>query len=551
MIGRRELIGAGAAMMLASRAWAKEADLDLALVGGTIWTSLPALPRTDALGVIGDRIVALGSDAVNLGIGRKTRVIKLGGAFVMPAFIDNHTHFLKGSLALIEPELLGATDQASFADRIGRAARARPGRWILGQSWDEQRMGGQLPTKAWVDAVTPDTPVAVPRTDLHMLLINSAALKLAGIDRNTPDPDGGVIVRDAAGDPTGILKDNAKALVERVIPRPAAADERSALAGGIALAHRHGIAQVHITEIDWNAQDALRRDKVAKDAGLRFYSMVPLQDWEKLAAIVGSEGRGDQWVRWGGLKGLADGSLGSRTALFKKPYDDAHDTSGVRIMPLDDMRAAVAGADRLGLQVTIHAIGDRANEEVLDVLRDVAASNGPRDRRFRIEHAQHVALATIPRFARQGVIASVQPYHAIDDGRWAAQRIGRDRLAGTYAFGSLIRSGAHVTFGSDWSVAPLDPILGIHAAVTRETTDGANPQGWIPEQKVSAEEAMVAYTSANAHAGFQETLTGTLAPCYLADIVVLDGDISRMDPERIQTCKVLRTFVGGIERYAA
>lgn len=542
-------MGAGAALLLAGRAGAEGADLDLALVGGAVWTGLPGLPRTDAIGVVGDRIVALGHDAVTAGIGRGTRVVKLGGAFAMPAFIDNHTHFLKGALALLEPELLGATNQVSFADLIGRAARARPGRWITGQSWDEQRMGGQLPTKTWIDAVTADTPVAVPRTDLHMLLLNSVALRRAGIDRNTPDPDGGVIVRDAMGEPTGILKDNAKAFVERIIPRPGAADEKSALAGAIALAHKHGLAQVHITEIDWNAQDALCRSDVAKDSGLRFYSMVPLQDWKKLAEIVKRDGRGDQWVRWGGVKGLADGSLGSRTALFKAPYDDAHDTSGVRVMPLDEMREAVSGADRSGLQVSVHAIGDRANDNVLDVMRDVAAANGPRDRRFRIEHAQHVALSTIPRFARQGVIASVQPYHAIDDGRWAVKRIGHERLAGTYAFRSLIRSGAHVTFGSDWPVAPLDPILGVHAAVTRQTIDGANPDGWIPEEKVTAEEAMVAYTSANAFAGFQENLTGTMAPGNLADIVVIDADISLMPPDRIRHCRVLRTFVGGIERY--
>ena len=272
---------------------------------------------------LGDRIVAVGNDAVRAAISRRTRVVELSGAFAMPAFIDNHTHFLKGALAQAQPELLSATNRAEFAERIGRAARANPGQWITGRSWDEQRMGGELPTRQWIDAVTPDTPVAVPRTDLHMFLLNSVALRLAGVDRNTPDPEGGVIVRDANGEPTGILKDNAKLLVQRVIPRPTPAQEESALRAAIALAHSHGIAQVHVPETDWNAHNALRRSPVADESGMRFYSFVPLADWRQIAATVEQEGRGDEWVRWGAVKGLADGSLGSRTAVFRAPYTDA------------------------------------------------------------------------------------------------------------------------------------------------------------------------------------------------------------------------------------
>jgi predicted amidohydrolase YtcJ len=224
-----------------------------------------------------------------------TRRLAAQGAFAMPAFIDNQTHFLKGALAEAQPELLSATNRAEFAERIGRAARAHPGQWITGRSWDEQRMGGELPTRSWIDAVTPDTPVAVPRTDLHMFLLNSVALRLAGVDRNTPDPEGGVIVRDANGEPTGILKDNAKLLVQRVIPRPSPAQEEAALRSAIALGHAHGIAQVHVPETDWNAHDALRRSPIARQSGMRFYSFVPRQDWRKIAATVEKEGRGDQW----------------------------------------------------------------------------------------------------------------------------------------------------------------------------------------------------------------------------------------------------------------
>lgn len=539
-----------AAMFTGSLRAAVTQGLDVAIVGGPVWTGVTNAPRTDAIGMIGNRIVAVGDRAVRAAITPRTRIVNLDGAFAMPAFIDNHTHFLKASLALNQPELLGAKSRADFAALIGAAARANPGVWITGRSWDEQRMGGELPTKEWIDAVTPDTPVCVPRTDLHSFLVNSVVLKLAGITRDTPDPAGGVIVRDAKGEPTGVLKDNAKLLVSRIMPPPTPAQDEAAVRSGIKLAHENGFAQVHIPEIDWRCHEALRRTPVAKELGLRFYSMVPLQDWEKMVAIVKAEGKGDEWVRWGGLKGLADGSLGARTALFHEEYADQPGWSGVRILSVEELTAFTSGADKAGLQVAVHAIGDLANDDVLDVFQNIAAKNGKRDRRFRIEHAQHVRPATIPRFARQGVIASVQPFHAIDDGRWAIKRIGQKRLDGTYAFGSLIKSGAHVTFGSDWSVGPLDAVQGIHGAVTRETIDGANPKGWLPDQKVTVEQALHSYTVENAYAGFQERDVGRIAPGYLADIVVLDRDLTKIDPETIHETKVRKTIVGGVERYS-
>ena len=551
-IGRRQFLTGGIAFAAMSRRlMAQSSGLDLALVNGAVWTGVASAPRTDAIGITGDRIVAIGNDAVLAAITPRTRVVDLKGAFAMPAFLDNHTHFLKGALAETQPELLTAKNRAEFADRIGRAARANPSQWITGRSWDEQRMGGELPTREWIDAVTPDTPVAVPRTDLHMFLLNTVALHRAGIDFNTPDPEGGVIVRDAQGVPTGILKDNAKLLVQRVIPRPTPEQEESALRAAIAMGHAHGVAQVHVTETDWNAHNALRRTTVARDSGMRFYSFVPLKDWRQIATTVEQEGRGDEWVRWGGVKAVSDGSLGSRTALFRAPYTDAADTAGVRVIPLDELRQNVLDADQAGIHVTVHAIGDLANDDVLDVFETVAATNGQRDRRFRIEHAQHLTAASIPRFKRQSVIASVQPYHAIDDGRWAVKRIGEARLDGTYAFASLIRSGATVTFGSDWPVAPLDPILGIHAAVTRQTIDGANPGGWLPEQKVTVEEALTAYTVANAYAGFQENLVGRIAPDHLADIVVIDRDLTRIPAAELQQARIVTTYVGGKARYGS
>jgi predicted amidohydrolase YtcJ len=276
---------------------------------------------------------------------------------------------------------------------------------------------------------------------------------------------------------------------------------------------------------------------------------VPLADWRRIAATVEQEGRGDEWVRWGALKAVSDGSLGSRTAVFREPYTDAPDTTGVRVIPLDELRQHVLDADQAGLHVTVHAIGDLAIDDVLEVFQMVVQRNGQRDRRFRIEHAQHIRPSSIPRFAEQSVIASVQPYHAIDDGRWAVKRIGEARLDGTYAFASLMKSGATVTFGSDWPVAPLDPIQGIHAAVTRQTIDGANPDGWLPGEKVTVEQTLVAYTTANAYAGFQENLVGRIASGYLADIAVIDRDLTRVPVGEIQKARIVATYVGGRARF--
>jgi predicted amidohydrolase YtcJ len=552
MFDRRMVLGGGMAWLAIGRALAMERVLDTALVGARVWTGNPRRPVSDAVGIAGGRIVAIGAGAVRAATGKTTRVIDLKGAFVTPGFIDNHTHFLIGSATLSQPDLLSATDRADFAARLGKAAQAKPGKWILGGSWDEQRLGGQLPTREWIDAATGDTPVAVPRTDLHMYLLNGAALKAAGITRDTPEVAGGVIVRDAKGEPTGILKDNAKTLVERVFPTPTDAEREGVMRDGIAHALAHGFTQVHTPEpFDWTTYETARRLRAKGPTDLRFYCFVPARDWEKMAAIVKSDGRGDEWVRWGGVKALADGSLGSRTAVFHDPYTDAHNQSGVRVTSLGDLKAFITGADKAGLQVATHAIGDLANDDILDLYAEVARTNGARDRRFRIEHAQHLTQAAIPRFAQQKVIASVQPFHAIDDGRWAVERIGEQRLHGTYAFRSLIDTGATVTFGSDWPVGPLDAVEGIYAAVTRETIDGKNPQGWLPDQKTTVEQALRCYTVNNAFAGFQDGQYGRIAPGYVADLTVLDQDVTAVVPDRIRETKVLKTIVGGTIKFGS
>lgn len=549
MVRRREVLGGLAAAWVAPGAWARSTALETALVNARVWTGTGT--TSNAVGLSGGRIVALGAEAVRAASGKSTRTVDCAGGFLCPAFIDNHTHFLRGAHVLAQPALLEARDRADFVARIGAAARAAPNRWILGGTWDEQRLGGELPDRTWIDAATRDTPVAIPRTDLHTYLLNSAALRLAGIDRNTSTPPGGEIGRDADGNPTGIIKDNAKALVDRVIPAFSDADNDAAMRAGMAHALSNGVAQAHVPDIDWGTHEALTRLHAHDALTMRFYSMVPLPDWEKMAAIVRTQGRGDDWLRWGGVKGLSDGSLGSRTAVFKSPYSDAPGMTGVRVTEPGALEAMVKAADAAGLQIAVHAIGDRANTELLDIFARVARANGPRDRRFRVEHAQHLDPADIPRFKAQDVIASVQPYHAIDDGRWAVHRIGAERLRGTYAFGSLMRGGARVTFGSDWPVAPLSPLTGIAAAVGRQTIDGANPDGWLPQEKITAAQALSAYTAANAHAGFQDDRLGRIAPGYLADVVLLDGDPLASPPARIAAIRPLRTFVAGVERYTA
>lgn len=547
-LSRRLVLQGGVALAISSRLSAAERTLDLALVNARVWTGMPRAPWTDAIGISGNRIAAIGHAAVRAASGKATRVIDLKGAFVTPGMVDCHTHFLLGATMLTQVNLRDAATREAFTRRIADRAKQAPGKWMLGGHWDEHLWGGELPRKDWIDAVTPDTPVAVARLDLHMYLVNSKGLELAGITRDTPDPPGGVIIRDANGAPTGIVKDEAKKLVERVIPPPSDAEIDATMREGIRHGLSKGVTQTHGTDIDWVVNQSLRRLRPQGETGMRFYSFVPLPDWRKLKELIATEGRGDDWVRFGGLKALADGSLGSRTALFWQPYNDSPGDRGIRVMAHDDLRQWIGEVDREGFQVTTHAIGDHANDDVLDIYQQVAKENGPRDRRFRIEHAQHLRPSTIPRFAAQGVIASVQPYHAVDDGRWAVKRIGPERLRGTYAFRSLIDSGATVCFGSDWPVAPIDPLTGIHAALTRETIDGANPGGWLPEEKLTIQQALTGYTVTPAYAGFMDDRSGRIAPGMLADITVFDTDLTRAAPEKILAAKVLHTFVDGRDR---
>lgn len=523
---------------------------DIIIVNAIVRTMDASLPTAEAIAIHGNRIVAVGSDQeIRKLAGPKTRVIDAKKQLVLPGFNDAHVHFLSGGFQLSGVDLRDASTPEEFAERIRRfAATVQSGRWITGGDWDHERWpAANLPTKELIDRFTPNTPVFVNRLDGHMALANSVALKLAGVTGQTTDPAGGLIVRDAKGEPTGILKDAAQSFVWKVIP-PASFEEKLAAAR----AATNYAAQLGVTSIqDMSAGSDVGVYQSLLDRGelkTRIYAMTSLPNWERLSRAGIRAHFGSEMLRVGGLKAFADGSLGSTTALFYDPYKDAPETSGIpsdEMFPEGAMLSRVRGADRAGLQILIHAIGDRANDLILSVFEQVEKENGTHDRRFRIEHAQHIRAQDIPRFARDKVIASMQPYHAIDDGRWAEKRIGKERARTTYAFRSLLDSGAMLAFGTDWTVAPLNPMLSVYGAVTRRTIDGKNPNGWVPEQQISVEEAVRAYTAGSAYAEFQDQVKGTITPGKLADVVILTRDIFKINPNEIETVKVMMTIVDG------
>lgn len=528
-----------------------QARADTILVGGKVWTGHPGQPEAEAVAILDGKVAAVGSDAeIRRWAGADTQVIALRGRRVLPGFNDAHVHFFDGGQGLASVQLRDAPSPEAFRDRIGAyASTLEAGRWVLNGNWDHERwVPADLPTRQLIDAVTPGHPVFINRLDGHMALANSLALKLAGITRDTPDPPGGSIVRDADGEPTGVLKDAAMNAVYAVIPEPSPSEITTALRAAMREANENGVTSVQDMSASPDILRAYRGLLADGELTVRVYGAQPLSQWERLAAPGIGAGFGNDMLRIGVLKGFADGSLGSTTALFFEPYLDEPGTSG---LPSDEMVDPAAmlddmlGADAAGLQLAVHAIGDKANATILDMFAEVARRNGPRDRRLRIEHAQHLRPAEIARFRAQGVIASMQPYHAIDDGRWADKRIGAERAKGTYAFRALLDAGAVLAFGSDWFVAPMQPLMGIYAAVTRRTLDGAHPEGWVPGQKISVAEAVRAYTAGSAYASGEEAVKGTLQPGKLADLVVLSDDIFAIDPAAIERVRVDATLLGG------
>lgn len=524
---------------------------DLIVTNARIWTVDANHPRAEAFAVIGERIVAVGTNTeIDAWRGTRTRVIDAGGKLLLPGFNDAHVHFTSGGADLDNVELNGATSADEFARRIGEYAKKLPkGTWVLGGNWDEQKWAdAQLPTKELIDRVTPDTPVFVARHDGHMSLANSVALKLAGVTAKSADPPGGTIVRDAQGNPTGALKDAAQSYVWKVVPPMSAERRLKAIKG--ALAHAASLGVTSVQDMGPDYADIAVYAALA-DQGLlttRIYAVPSMTTWQDQAKLGLRRAFGTSYLRLGGLKGFADGSLGSTTAYFFQPYTDAPNTRGLladEMIPLSGMRDRMMSGDAAGLQLCTHAIGDAAISQVLDLYTEVGKAHGDGDRRWRIEHSQHVAPKDFQRYARLKVIASVQPYHAIDDGSWAEKRIGAERAATTYAFKTFLGNGVRLAFGTDWDVAPLDPMWGIYAAVTRATLDGKHPGGWIPKEKLTVAQAVEAYTMGSAYAEFQDSDKGSITVGKLADAVILSDDIFSIDPKAIKDVKVEKTIVGG------
>jgi len=523
---------------------------DLVITRASIWTGEPLPPGATALAIIGERIVDVGgADAIEHWRGPATTVIDAEGRRVIPGFNDSHVHFVDGGTQLDSVDLKDADSPEELARRIGARAKAKPGEWILGGEWDDQRwIPPRLPTRALIDDVTNGTPVFVSRYDGHMALANAAALGRAGITERTPDPPGGLIVRDENGNPTGVLKDAAMDVVTRVIPSKTPDERLRAVKR--AMEHAASLGVTSVQDMNPSYDDiAVYADLANRgELTLRIYAAPMETGFYDQAKIGIHRSFGSPWLRLGAVKGYADGSLGSTTAYFFEPYADAPDTRGLlseEMQPIEHMRTRLMAADRAGLQLCIHAIGDAGISHILDLFEEVVRANGDRDRRLRIEHAQHIAPNDFDRFASLKVIASVQPYHAIDDGRWAERRIGPERIKTTYAFRTLLDKGVRLSFGTDWPVAPLNPLLSLYAATTRATLDGKNPDGWVPGQKIAIADAVAAYTRTAAFAEFQEREKGTIARGKLADLVILTDDILEMPAARIKDVRVLTTIVGG------
>jgi len=539
-----------AACLLALVLTACGPEADTVILGGMVWTGLSSgEAQPGAVAIQEGKILAAGDSAtIAKYVGSGTQVIDARGGLVMPGFADGHNHFLDGGFQLASLDLRDAATPQEFMRRIAQyAGRLQPGEWILGGDWDHTLWPGQpLPRREWIDSDTPNTPVFISRLDGHEALANTAALVAAGVTKATPTPSGGEILHDAkTGEPTGIFKDEALRLVAQVIPAPSAEQNDSALARALAYAASLGLTATAHMSASWAQLASYHRIEKAGRMTLRAYLYLPLDQWRAVAETIRASGQGDGWVRIAGLKEYMDGSAGSRTAYFFDAYDDSAGYHGLLRNTEADMRTWIGNADSAGLQVAVHAIGDRANAILLAIYDSVARAHGGRDRRFRIEHAQHLRSEDILTFGARRVVPSMQPAHLVDDGRWVQQRIGPKRIKTTYAFRTLLDSDAPLAFGSDWSVATLDPLTGVFAAVTRRTSDDKNPTGWVPGQKITLGEALRSYTAGNAWAVFAEQRWGTLAPGRDADVIVLDRNLFTMAPESLATARVVVTIVGG------
>ncbi len=532
---------------------------DLVIVNARVWTGVGPTADSDApaeptaLAVVGDKIVAVGDDVtIRAWIKNGTQVIDAKGRRVIPGITDSHTHIVSGGFQLAQLNLRDVRSRREFIQAVAAEAKTKKkGQWVLGgrwsvESWDKP----ETPNKNWLDPVTRDSPVFLRRMDGHSALANSAALRLAGIDTSgPPDPKGGEIQRDPkTREPTGILKESAMRLVGRLIPDPTPDEDYEALRRAMKHANSLGVTSIH--NMSSRAElEAFRRAEREGTLTVRITAYLSVSDWASYVDKIPSYGLNSDMVRLPGFKGYMDGSLGSRTAYMREPYSDtAPETPYPRGQltamadPQESFQQNVALADSRGLQVAVHAIGDEANHLLLDAYEYAGKRNGRRDARHRVEHAQHLHVTDIPRFGKLGVVASMQPFHKADDGRYAEDRLGKERLKGSYAFRQLVDAGTLVVFGSDWPVVTLNPFAGIDSAVNAKTLAG---EVWLPSHSLTVEEAIRAYTVSPPRAIHRDDRLGTIEVGKYADLIVLNDDPFTIPKNRLAKVRVAQTIVGG------
>ena len=522
---------------------------------GRIYTNDPTDPWAVAMLARGEEIIAVGDEAEVGALAEKgTKVVDLEKHFVMPGFNDAHVHLGGAGEDWLAVRLFGAASVAELQKRVAAAvAGHKEGEWITGSGWDHTLWPEKkFPNRQQLDEISPKNPLLLTHVSGHVAVVNSLALNLAGITRDTGSPSGGEIEKDGNGEPTGMLKEGAAMrLVENKIPPRTEEQRRHGIELALADVARNGVTSLQDNS-SW--EDFLTYRALNKDGKLtaRITEWLPFPaPLEKLEQMRREGGTSDPWLRTGALKMVTDGALGSRTAAMLAPYSDDAKTSGIMTIEPEKLTALAIERDQAGFQLNFHAIGDRANRIALDALEAAAKANGPRDRRDRIEHAQVVAPAEFQRFARLQVIASMQPSHETTDMRWAEQRVGPERARGAYAWATMQKFGVRLAFGTDYDVEPISPFRGLHACVTRELPDGGPPGGWEPQEKISLADCVRAYTSGSAYAEFMEGKKGELKPGEFADFIVLSDDLTKIVPREYTKIKVLRTVVGGRTVYTA
>lgn len=532
-----------------------DSHASLIIINADIWTGDKANPRAEAIAVTGDKITYVGSSVEALQrAGNDTQVINAKNNFMTPGFIDSHLHFLMGGERLNSVKLKGVRTKQEFIEAIGEfAKKLGPKKWITGGDWDHMNWGGEMPDRSWIDKVTPNNPVWIGRHEGHTYLANTLALKLAGLlNSEITEPEGGTIERNSEGQLTGIFKDKAIGLVFTKIPVPEHDEFKKFLDSAMDYVIRNGNTSLHhMTEPSernrgGNPIDLSVFEKLADRLRVRIYAAVPIENWKELAEKKKTQPNNHPYIKFGALKGYMDGSIGSHTCAMLEDFCDMPGFKGTMVNDPEKMFDLISQADKEDLQIFVHAIGDRGIHEILNVFERVIKANGPKDRRWRIEHAQHIHPSDIPRFRELGVMASVQPYHAIDDGRFVESMLGKERLKGTYAFRSLLDNGAVLAFGSDWFVAPPVPLITIHAAVNRIMDNG---MAFIPEESVTVEEALMASTYWAAYSVHEENIKGTISVGKLADIVIMNQDLLNINPGAIRETRVLATIIGGKVEY--